>query len=32
MAIATDTPVPREAVERLRAEPGVLDARAVELD
>jgi D-3-phosphoglycerate dehydrogenase len=32
MAISTDTPVPREVVERLRAEPGVLDARAIELD
>jgi len=32
MAIATDTPVPREVVERLRAEPGVLDARALDLD
>jgi D-3-phosphoglycerate dehydrogenase / 2-oxoglutarate reductase len=32
MAIATATAVPRDAVERLRAEPGVLDARAVELD
>ncbi len=32
MAISTDTPVPREVVERLRSEPGVLDARAIELD
>jgi D-3-phosphoglycerate dehydrogenase / 2-oxoglutarate reductase len=32
MAIATDIPVPREVVERLRAEPGVLDARALELE
>jgi hypothetical protein len=32
MAISTDTPVPREVVERLRAESGVLDARAIELD
>ena len=32
MAIATDTPVPRAVVERLRAEPGVLSARAIELD
>jgi hypothetical protein len=32
MAIATDTPVPRDVVSRLRAEPGVLSARAIELD
>ncbi len=32
MAIATEVPVPRDVVERLRAEQGVLDARAVELD
>jgi D-3-phosphoglycerate dehydrogenase len=32
MAIATEVPVPRDVLERLRAEPGVLDARAVELD
>jgi hypothetical protein len=32
MAIATEVAVPRDVLERLRAEPGVLDARAVELD
>jgi D-3-phosphoglycerate dehydrogenase / 2-oxoglutarate reductase len=32
MAISTDAPVPRDVVNRLRAEPGILDARALELD
>jgi D-3-phosphoglycerate dehydrogenase / 2-oxoglutarate reductase len=32
MAISTDEPVPRDVVDRLRAEPGILDARALELD
>lgn len=32
MAISTDEPVPRDVVDRLRDEPGVLDARALELD
>jgi D-3-phosphoglycerate dehydrogenase len=32
MAISTDAPVPRDVLDRLRAEPGVLDARAIELD
>jgi D-3-phosphoglycerate dehydrogenase len=32
MAISTDAPVPRDVVKRLRAEPGILDARALELD
>jgi D-3-phosphoglycerate dehydrogenase / 2-oxoglutarate reductase len=32
MAISTDAPVPRDVVDRLRAEPGILDARALELD
>ncbi len=32
MVISTASAVPREVVERLRAEPGVLDARAIELD
>ena len=32
MVIATDTPVPGPVIERLRAEPGILDARALELD
>jgi D-3-phosphoglycerate dehydrogenase / 2-oxoglutarate reductase len=32
MAVSTDEPVPRDVVDRLRAEPGILDARALELD
>jgi D-3-phosphoglycerate dehydrogenase / 2-oxoglutarate reductase len=32
MAISTDEPVPRDVVDRLRTEPGILDARALELD
>jgi D-3-phosphoglycerate dehydrogenase / 2-oxoglutarate reductase len=32
MAISTDEPVPRDVVDRLRAAPGILDARALELD
>ncbi len=32
MVIATDIPVPRGVVERLRTETGILEARALELD
>jgi D-3-phosphoglycerate dehydrogenase len=32
MAISTDEPVSRDVVERLRDEPGIVDARALELD
>jgi D-3-phosphoglycerate dehydrogenase len=32
MVLSTDTVVPPEGIERLRAEPGILDAKAIELD
>jgi len=32
MVLSTDTVVPPEAIEGLRAEPGILDAKAIELD
>ena len=32
MVLSTDSPVPPEVVEELRAQPGILDAKAIELD
>jgi hypothetical protein len=32
MMLATDSPVPPEVVDDLRAQPGILDAKAIELD
>jgi D-3-phosphoglycerate dehydrogenase len=32
MALSVAEPVPEEVVARLRAQPGILDARAIELD
>ena len=32
MVLATDSPVAAEVVEELRAQPGILDAKAIELD
>jgi D-3-phosphoglycerate dehydrogenase len=32
MALTTSTPVPADVVDQLRAERGVVDAKAIELD
>jgi D-3-phosphoglycerate dehydrogenase len=32
MVLATDSAVPPDAIDRLRAQPGILDAKAIELD
>jgi D-3-phosphoglycerate dehydrogenase len=32
MVLTTSTPAPSDVIEQLRAEPGIVDAKAIELD